>query len=74
MKWPQRIIDELGREPRVGDWFAECCIEDFRQVTDAEDLAALLEHYDEMDTGGQFWRAEDGDAAIAFLERGAGTP
>jgi len=55
MKWPQRVIDELGREPRVGDWFAECCIEDFHQIETAEELAALLDHYDEMDTGGHFY-------------------
>jgi hypothetical protein len=66
MKWPQRIIDELGREPQVGDWFAECCIEDFQQLT-PESLAELLELYDDEDSGGMFWRAEDGDAARAEL-------
>lgn len=68
MKWPQRIIDDLGREPRVGDWYAECCIHDFCQIEDAETLAAILELYDDMDSGGSFWRAEDGERARAELE------
>lgn len=58
-KWPQRVIDMLGREPRVGDWYAECCIEDFEQIQDEEDLAFILELYDDMDTGGRFWATEE---------------
>lgn len=58
----------LCQEPRVGDWHAECCIYDFGQIVDAGTLSALLEHYDEMDSGGRFWRAEDGERARKELQ------
>jgi len=54
LAWPQRIIDHLGREPQVGDWFSECCEVDLYQV-DADDLAVLLEEYSDFDSGGNFW-------------------
>jgi hypothetical protein len=68
MKWPQRIIDSLGRAPQVGDWFAECCIEDFQQITDPDHLQFLLEHYDDMDSGGRFWAAEQPARSILEAE------
>lgn len=65
MKWPQRIIDKLGREPRAGDWFAECCMQDFHQIEDDEEVADLLDHYDDCDSGGQFFLTrEEGVAAL----------
>lgn len=58
MKWPERIIASLGRAPRVGDWYAGCCIEDFHQIADAAELESLLELYDDEDSGGRFWKTE----------------
>lgn len=63
--WPQRIIDQLGREPQVGDWFAECCIEDFMQL-DSDLLEELRQHYADEDSGGRFWKTEaEGRAELA---------
>lgn len=65
-RWPQRIIDSLGREPRAGDWFAECCIEDFHQIRDYTEVQELLDLYDEVDSGGRFWKTEaEGRADLA---------
>jgi hypothetical protein len=55
VKWPDRIIEELGREPRVGDWFAECCALDLVEIANDEMLRDLLDLYDDMDSGGEFW-------------------
>jgi hypothetical protein len=70
-RWPRRFVAALGREPRVGDWFAECCIEDLHQVQSVEALNDLLDQYDEMDTGGRFWTTEA--AARAELAGEGGT-
>lgn len=59
MKWPLRVVDMLGREPRVGDWYAECCIQDFMQIKSTDDLLEILELYDDMDSGGRFWAMEE---------------
>lgn len=56
--WPARVIKSLGRAPQVGDWFAECCIQDFHQIASDAELAALLERYDDQDSGGSFWKTE----------------
>lgn len=66
MNWPQRIIDSLGRAPQVGDWFAECCVLDFHQIADDEELQELLDLYDDIDSGGRFWKTEqEGRAALS---------
>lgn len=73
-RWPQRVIDSLGREPQVGDWYCACCIHDFRQI-DQQDLADLLEGYDDedMDDWGYFWKTEsEGRAWLAATGRDAG--
>lgn len=64
-KWPQRIINDLGREPQIGDWYAEYGIEDLRQVT-AADLADILTRHDERDSDwdfGKFW-IDEGPARL----------
>jgi len=66
-EWPPEIIDQLGREPRIGDWYAECCIEDLREIKTAEELANLLEIQDDGWTGGTFW--PDEKTALAEVDR-----
>jgi hypothetical protein len=59
MKWPVRIVEGLGREPRVGDWYAECCALDLVQIDSDEMLHDILENYDDMDSGGGFWATRE---------------
>jgi len=59
MSWPNRIIESLGREPKVGDWFAECCEEDLFQIEDDIALGDLAASYDGEDTGGNVWPTKE---------------
>jgi hypothetical protein len=63
MNWPQYIIDQLGREPIVGDWYCVCCIHDFGQIKNAEDLEDVRQSaMDEFEEDGwqsySFWATE----------------
>jgi hypothetical protein len=59
MSWPRAIIEQLGREPRVGDWWCECCIEDLESIKTDEDLAALREFNEDGYTGQRYWPTEE---------------
>lgn len=69
--WPQRVVDVLGRPPRAGDWYAECCELDLCQI-DAEDLQSLFELYSDFDTGGAWFPTEA--AARASLAKSERSP
>lgn len=65
-RWPSRVLQRLGREPRVGDWYAECCRLDLRQLATPEDVEDLRELYSDGDTGGGFWDSwEKADREVA---------
>lgn len=42
--WPRHVLEQLGREPQLGDWYCECGRLDLRPV-DALELEFLREQF-----------------------------
>lgn len=61
-KYPESIINNLGRLPRAGDWFMPCCLEDLELIT-AEDLPGMPELISEG--GGDVFSSLDAALAVA---------
>jgi hypothetical protein len=59
--WPQRMVAQLGRPPQLGDWYAECCVQDLEEVWNATRLAEIFSLQADGDTGGSWW-ANEADA------------
>ena len=64
--WPRRVFEQLGREPRIGDWYVEAGRLDLRPV-DALELDALLEQHQVLGLLGTFYPTRE--AARAELRR-----
>lgn len=41
-KTPWLTVRGTDREPRVGDWYAHCCIQDLDKIETQDDLDSLL--------------------------------
>lgn len=54
IKYPDSLVNMLGRNPQIGDWVTQCCQEDLYQIKDEEDLAVLADQADE-DPGIMGW-------------------
>lgn len=52
--WPRHVLEQLGREPRAGDWYFERSRLDLRQV-DAAELDELLVQYEGLSVLGRFY-------------------
>lgn len=57
--WPQKWIDTLGREPRVGDWYAFCCDEDLHRIESQDELREIIEMADEHGWGAGMWLSRE---------------
>lgn len=55
MEWPTEIVEHLGREPEIGDWYAECCEADLFIVTQLHEMDEIRENQYDGWTGGRFW-------------------
>ncbi len=64
MIWSDRVLLKLGREPRIGDWYAPCCVLDLSRIDDADDLEWIHESVDDL--GVMLWPTLA--AALADLE------
>lgn len=56
--WPARVIAGLGRAPRVGDWYAECCQEDLFRINAAAQLEDIQARHADGMAIGQFFQTE----------------
>lgn len=48
MNWHQ-ITQSLGREPRVGDWWSQCCELDLYQIESEDDLQSIKDMVNDGD-------------------------
>jgi hypothetical protein len=55
-------------EPKIGDWWAACCIEDLYEIRTNEDLEDVLEWLSEEDFGGIAGLWPTREAALADLD------
>lgn len=67
-QWPSRIIQSLGREPRVGDWYTEGNYADLYPVETQRRLNQLLLHCQHPDCSGRFFSTLD-DSFQYFMDR-----
>ena len=58
MPWPTQVTTQLGRDPRVGDWWCECCLDDLCVIANDEELDYLLEFNEEFYSGQRYWATE----------------
>lgn len=49
--WPQRMVDQLGRPPQLGDWYS-CCLDNMEEVWNATRLAEIFSQQVDGDSGG----------------------
>lgn len=67
IEWPQQWLDALGREPRVGDWYAFCCEDDLHQVVSEDELAGIADFAEDHGWGAGMWVSRE--AALEALTR-----
>jgi len=55
MKFASYLVEQLGREPRIGDWVTTCCHEDLEQIVDADGLESIAILGDDYDYQIKIW-------------------
>lgn len=57
--WPERWVKSLGRDPKVGDWYAFCCDDDLHQIETEEELREIIEGADDHGWGAGMWLSRE---------------